>query len=260
MHHVSSVKTAGYELRAIWLPFLKVIVEMNRLGMLVDLSHVAVRTMEVALEVSKAPVIFSHTSAFAVCNHYRNAPDAILKKTKGDEFILLTSKTKCIPVRISAIWILNVQASVENLSISNLEKKNLKENTTGNDHCVHSTKFRHKYISFDKEVTRIFIINTDHIDHIKNVAGVDTVGIGGDYDGVERLPIGLEDVSTYPDLFAELVKRGWSNEDLAKLAGENLLRVFKAAEKVRDNMKNEAPNEDTIPADERVNKNCSTKF
>ncbi|CAI9715554.1 dipeptidase 1 [Octopus vulgaris] len=191
----------------------KVIHEMNRLGMLVDLSHVAVRTMEDALDESKAPVIFSHTSAYALCNHYRNAPDKILKKTKQNRGVVM--------VNFYSDYINCYPTNQTNATLSQV---------------------------------------ADHIDHIKNVAGVETVGIGGDYDGVERLPVGLEDVSKYPDLFAELVKRGWSNDDLAKLAGENLLRVFKAAEEVRDNMKDEAPSEARIPDSERGNSSCHKKF
>ncbi|GAB1597858.1 dipeptidase 1-like [Argonauta hians] len=191
----------------------KVIHEMNRIGMLIDLSHVAVKTMEVALEQSKAPVIFSHTSAFALCHHYRNAPDSILKKTQENKGVVMVN-------------------------------------------------FYSDYINcFPNNQTNATLSQVaDHIDHIKKVAGVETVGIGGDYDGVEKVPMGLEDTSKYPDLFSELVKRGWSKEDLGKLAGGNLLRVFKAVEKVRDEMKEENPAEDMIPDDERVNTDCIVEF
>lgn len=191
----------------------KVINEMNRIGMLVDLSHVSKDTMADVLRLAKAPVIYSHSSAFTICNHYRNVQDDILNLTKTNGGVVMVN-------------------------------------------------FYNAYINcYPHNQTRTTLKQVaDHIDHIKNLVGVDYVGIGGDYDGVEELPEDLEDVSKYPNLFAELVTRGWNEADLAKLAGGNLLRVFEAAEKVRDEMSSVPPDESFIPRNEDRNTNCSSSF
>lgn len=192
----------------------KVIMEMNRLGMLVDLSHVAKKTMTDVLNITKAPVIYSHSSAFALCNHYRNVQDDVLQMTKLNGGVVMVNfydkYINCYP---------------SNQTVANLSQV------------------------------------ADHIDYIKNLIGVDFVGIGADYDGVPTLPVGLEDVSTYPALFAELIRRGWSDEDLRKLAGENLVRVFTRTEQVRDELSWMNPYEDILPVDERYpGNNCRTDF
>ncbi|XP_076461326.1 dipeptidase 1-like [Babylonia areolata] len=179
-----------------------VIKEMNRLGMLVDLSHVSHDTMVDAIVTSRAPVIFSHSSAFSYCNHYRNVQDDVLDMTKTNKGVVMVNfyspYINCAP---------NYLNDTVNGTLSQV---------------------------------------ADHIDYIKNRIGVDYVGIGADYDGVPTLPVGLEDVSTYPALFAELLKRRWTEEDLMKLAGKNLVRVFREAERVRDTLRTEEPYEALI--------------
>lgn len=193
----------------------KVIMEMNRIGMLVDLSHVAKQTMIDVLEIATAPVIYSHSSAFALCNHYRNVQDDVLNMTRKNGGVVMVN-------------------------------------------------FYDKYIncapSYQPNATLGQV--ADHIDYIKNLIGVDYVGIGADYDGVPTVPEGLEDVSTYPALFAELVRRGWTDQDLQKLAGRNLVRAFTRAEQVRDELsKYTPPYEDILPEDERYPGNpCRTDF
>lgn len=179
--------------------FGKIIIkEMNRLGMLIDLSHVSHKTMDDVLNVTKAPVIFSHSSAFDICNHYRNVQDDILKKVKTNNGIVMVN-------------------------------------------------FYNDYVACNP-IANLSII-ADHIDYIKNVSGVDHVGIGSDYDGVPRLPEGLEDVSKFPYLFEELLKRGWEEEDLKKLAGLNFLRVFREVEDLKNTQSEMEPYEDYISAD-----------
>ncbi|XP_071512537.1 uncharacterized protein [Panulirus ornatus] len=190
-----------------------VVREMNRLGLMVDLSHVSQATMKAALEVSRAPVIFSHSSVYSICKNPRNVPDDILRRVAMNGGVVMVS-------------------------------------------------FYNHFLTCSEHATVRDVV--DHINHVRQIAGVQHVGIGADFDGVNKLPNGLEDVSRYPHLFAELLSdSSWSIEDLKMLAGQNLLRVMRDVEKVRVEMSKQrvAPYEEEVPPNQLKGlTGCSYKF
>ncbi|XP_030313407.1 dipeptidase 1 isoform X2 [Calypte anna] len=185
-----------------------VLEEMNRLGMIVDLAHVSVETMKMVLNLSKAPVIFSHSSAYSLCPHRRNVPDDVL----------------------------GMVASTGSLVMVN---------------------FYNGYVTCRDTATLADV--ADHMDHVKKVAGAQCVGFGGDYDGVSGLPTGLEDVSTYPALVAELLARNWTEAEVRMALAENLLRVFEKVEEVKMSLRDTAAQDSPIPF-EQLDGTCRTRY
>jgi len=206
-------------------PFGRAMVrEMNRTGMIVDLAHTSPAAMNQALDVAQAPVIWSHAAARALVDHPRNVPDDVLKRLPENGGVVMIT---FIPSFLSQeVWDM---------------EKNLWE-TGGSLELI--SEMREAWLAYDKEhgAKRATIEQLiAHIEHVRDVAGIDHVGIGSDYWGMPDMPIGLEDVSGFPHLFAALICHGWSEEDLTRLAGQNLLRAMREVEAVALRLQRETP-------------------